>query len=72
MGNFAVNAPTRHFGGRRNLLTEEEQAKVIRLYIADLLTQAVLARRFGVSIGTIQSVLAKHHASKPNRTLHVK
>lgn len=52
-------------------LTDEDRAKIVRLYRDNLMTQALIAKRFGVHSVTIAKVLRKAGISKPNRRMDV-
>jgi DNA-binding transcriptional regulator LsrR (DeoR family) len=57
---------------RKSVLTPEEMKKIIRLYSRELMTQAMLARRFGVSQSTVRDVLLRANIEKPSRRLDVR
>ena len=58
-------------GGRKRSLTPDEERKVVRLYSVELMTQAMIAKRFQVNQKTVKNILLRENVKKPNRAMTV-
>jgi predicted DNA-binding protein (UPF0251 family) len=58
--------------GRKRSLTPDEERKVIRLYSVELMTQAMIAKRFQVNQKTVKNILLRENVKKPNRAMDLR
>jgi|HubBroStandDraft_4_1064222.scaffolds.fasta_scaffold251514_3 predicted DNA-binding protein (UPF0251 family) len=58
--------------GRKRSLTPDEERKVVRLYSVELMTQAMIAKRFQVNQKTVKNILLRENVKKPNRAMDLR